>query len=165
VDAAAVAAQLENAEDGNDALAKFLSQHRLVAEEVITPAVKVIRKRNEARQSGQPAASLIAELVSRGGVELEVLLCGILDRSKFAYLPLEYYDVDRQIVRMLPETITLGRLIVPFDIVSRTMMIAVANPFDSVGKEAVQQLLDYNIQWHLASPEAVSKALADAYRR
>jgi hypothetical protein len=88
-----------------------------------------------------------------------------LDRAKFAYLPLEYYDIDRQIVRMLPETVTLGRLIVPFDIVSRTMMVALANPFDSVGKEAVQQLLDYNIQWHISSPEAVSKALTDAYRR
>ena len=124
-----------------------------------------IRKRNGARQSGQPSASLISELVARGGVDLESLLSGILDRSKFAYLPLEYYDVDRQIVKMLPESVTLGRLIIPFDIISRTMMVALANPFDVVGKEAVQHLLDYNIQWHLASPAAVSKALTDAYRR
>jgi len=165
VDSASIAAQLDNAEDGNDALAKFLGQHRLVPEDVLTPALMAIRKRNGARQSGQPSASLIAELVARGGVDLEHLLCGILDRSKFAYLPLEYYDVDRQIVKMLPESVTLGRLIIPFDIISRTMMIALANPFDVLGKEAVQQLLDYNIQWHLASPEAVSKALADAYRR
>ena len=98
-------------------------------------------------------------------MELENLLCGILNRSKFAYLPIEYYDVDRQIVKMLPESVTLGRLIVPFDIISRTMMIAVANPFDAVGKDAVQQLLDYNIQWHLSSPEAICKVLTDSYRR
>jgi len=165
VDATAIASKLEKSDDGNDALAKFLAQHRLVTDDVLNPALKAIRKKNEARETGQPAASLIAELVARGGLELETLLCGILDRSKFAYLPLEYYDVDRQIVRMLPDTVTLGRLIIPFDIVSRTMMVALANPFDSVGKEAVQQLLDYNIQWHLASPEAVSRALADAYRR
>lgn len=165
VDAAAIASQLDAAEDGNDALAKFLGQHRLVSEDVLTPALMSVRKRNGARQSGQPAASLIAELVVRGGLDLENLLNGILDRSKFAYLPIEYYDVDRQIVKMLPESVTLGRLIVPFDIISRTMMVALANPFDSVGKEAVQQLLDYNIQWHLASPDAVSKVLADSYRR
>ena len=165
VDSASIAAQLEGAEDGNDALAKFLGQHRLVSEDVLTPALMAIRKRNGARQSGQPSASLISELVARGGVELESLLCGILDRSKFAYLPLEYYDVDRQIVKMLPESVTLGRLIIPFDNISRTMMVALANPFDVVGKEAVQQLLDYNIQWHLASPASVSKALTDAYRR
>jgi hypothetical protein len=165
VDSAAIASQLETSGDGNDALAKFLSQHRLVPEDVLTPTLMAIRKRNGAREAGMPSVSLIGELVARGGVELEALLSGILDRSKFAYLPIEYYDVDRQIVKMLPESVTLGRLIVPFDIISRTMMVALANPFDVVGKEAVQQLLDYNIQWHLASPAAVSKVLVDAYRR
>ena len=164
-DSAAIAAQLETAEDGNDALARFLGQHRLVPEDVLTPALMAIRKRNAARQSGQVSASLIAELVARGGVDLESLLNGILNRSKFAYLPLEYYDVDRNIVKMLPESVTLGRLIIPFDIISRTMMVALANPFDVVGKDAVQQLLDYNIQWHLAAPEVISKVLTDAYRR
>jgi hypothetical protein len=107
---------------------------------------------------------LIGEIVTRGAVDMEQLLCGILERSKFAYIPLEYYEIDRQIVRMLPESLTLGRLIVPFDIISRTMMVALANPFDAEGKQAVQQLLDYNVQWHLASPEAIVKVLNDAYR-
>ena len=40
-------------------------------------------------------------------------------------------------------------------------MIAMANPFDAHGKEAVQQLLDYNVQWHLASPQAISKVLRE----
>ena len=67
-------------------------------------------------------------------------------------------------VRMLPEELTLGRLIVPFDVMSRTLMVALANPFDGSGKEAVQQLLDYNIQWHLASPAAIAKTLGEVYR-
>jgi len=95
---------------------------------------------------------------------LESLLCGILDRSKFAYIPLDCYEVDRQVVKMLPESITLGRLIVPFDLISRTIMIATANPFDAQGKEAVQQLLDYNIQWHVAAPASIAKVLRDTYR-
>ena len=95
---------------------------------------------------------------------MELLLSGILDRSKFAYIPLEYYEVDRAVVRMLPEDITLGRLIVPFDVMSRTLMVAMANPFDGEGKEMVQQLLDYNIQWHIASPFAISKVLAETYK-
>ncbi len=165
VDSAAVAAQLASADDGNDALVKFLGQYRLVAEDVVTPALMAIRKKNSARPAGQPSASLIDEMVTRGGVDLDQLLCGMLDRAKCAYIPLEYYDVDRQIVKMLPEAITLGRLILPFDIVSRTMMIALANPFDAVGKDAVQQLLDYNIQWHLASPGAVIKVLNETFRR
>jgi tetratricopeptide (TPR) repeat protein len=159
-----VDARLASAGDGNEALMRFLLQHRLAPDDVVRQALTITRKKNKERGPQQVASSLIDEIVTRGSVNLEELLCGILDRAKFAYIPLEHYEIDRQIVRMLPENLTLGRLIVPFDIISRTMMVAVANPFDADGKQAVQQLLDYNVQWHLASPAALLKVLNDAYR-
>jgi tetratricopeptide (TPR) repeat protein len=162
--AGSVDARLQNASDGNEPLMRFLLQHRLAPDDVVRQALTVTRKKNKDRAPQMVASSLIGEIVTRGAVDMEQLLCGILERSKFAYIPLEYYEIDRQIVRMLPESLTLGRLIVPFDIISRTMMVALANPFDAEGKQAVQQLLDYNVQWHLASPEAIVKVLNDAYR-
>jgi tetratricopeptide (TPR) repeat protein len=164
VDSATVAARLEQCDDGNEALVRFLIQHKLASPDVVNQSITIVRKKNRDRAAQHVASSLIDEIVTRGQVDLEQLLCGILDRSKFAYIPLENYEIDRQIVKMLPDSLTLGRLIVPFDILSRTMMIAVANPFDAAGKEAVQQLLDYNIQWHLASPAAIIKVLSDAYK-
>lgn len=151
-------------EDGNDALAKFLIQNRLVGEELVQSMLARVHKKNAGLTPDQLGASLIDEIVRRGGGDLEALLSGILDRTKFAYVPLEYYEIDRQVVKMLPETITLHRLMVPFDVMSRTLMIATANPFDAPGKQAVQQLLDYSIQWHLASPQAIMKVLSEAYR-
>jgi hypothetical protein len=148
----------------NEALAKFLVQNRLVPEEIVVSAAERVAKKNAARKVGTIGNSLIDEICRRGSIETETLLSGMLDRSKFAYIPLEYYDVDRAIVKMLPEEITLSRLIVPFDVMSRTLMVAMANPFDADGKQTVQQLLDYNIQWHLASPEAINRVLAEAYR-
>jgi len=151
-------------DDGNEPLAKFLIQHRLVTEEVASSAMERVTKKNKNLAPNVLGASLIDEICRRGAIELDVLLAGILDRSKFAYIPLEYYDVDRSIVKMLPESLTIGRLMVPFDILSRTVMIATVNPFDSLGKEAVQQLLDYNVQWHLVSPQAMFKVLGETYR-
>lgn len=152
------------ADDGNDSMAKFLIQHRIAPENVVNAALDHVRRVNRNLSGEALADSLIDEIVKSRVVDLETLLGGILDRTKFAYIPLEYYDVDRQIVKMLPESLTLGRLIVPFDIMSRTIMIAMANPFDAPGKEAVQQLLDYNIQWHLAAPSALAQVLREAYR-
>lgn len=160
----AVVEKLQGGNDGNEALMRFLTQHRIAPEDVARQAMGITRKKNQERKPQQIASSLIDEIVTRGSIDLELVLSGILDRSKFAYIPLEYYEMDRQIVRMLPEALTLGRLIVPFDIISRTIMIAMANPFDADGKQAVQHLLDYNIQWHLASPAAIMKVLNDVYR-
>jgi tetratricopeptide (TPR) repeat protein len=160
----AVAAKLAGQADGNDALAKFLIQHKFVTEEVVSSALERVQKRNRELGANAIASSLIDEICRRGSVELDQLLCGIIDRSKFAYIPLEYYDVDRSVVKMLPDSLTLGRLMVPFDVMSRTIMIAVANPFDGVGKQAAQQLLDFNVQWHLAQPRAIMKVLSEAHR-
>jgi len=74
------------------------------------------------------------------------------------------YDTDRQIAPMLPEVLTLGRLFVPFDLVSRTMMVACCNPFDSAGRDAVQQSVDYTVSWYLARPSSIVKTLQSVYR-
>jgi tetratricopeptide (TPR) repeat protein len=161
-DANGAAVKLDS--DGNDALAKFLIQHRLAPEETVKACLERVVKINKSAGPSALAASLIDEIAKSGMTSLENLLCGILDRSKFAYIPLDCYEVDRQVVKMLPESISLARLIVPFDLISRTIMIATANPFDAQGKEAVQQLLDYNIQWHVAAPGPISKVLREAYR-
>lgn len=166
VRAAAIAPDLESklADDGQEPLAKFLIQHRIAPEEVVSSALERVQKRNKELKPNSLGASLIDEVCRRGAMELEHVLSGILERSKFAYIPLEYYEVDRSVIKMLPESLTLGRLIVPFDIISRTVMVATVNPFDAAGKQAVQQLLDYNVQWHLAAPQAIFKALSETYR-
>ena len=152
------------ADDGNEPLAKFLIQHRLATEEIVSSALERVRKKNKDLAPNVIAPSLIDEICRRGSIEVDTVLAGIVDRSKFAFIPLHYYDVDRAIVKMLPESLTIGRLMVPFDVLSRTIMIATANPFDAVGKEAVQQLLDYHVQWHLAPPQAIVKVLNETYR-
>ena len=160
----AVEAKLAEQSDGNEALAKFLIQHRLATEEVVSSALERVQKKNKTLAAGSLAISLIDEICRRGAVEIETLLGGILDRAKFAYIPLEYYEVDRSVVKLLPDSLTLGRLMVPFDVLSRTMMIAIANPFDAIGKEAAQQLLDYNVQWHIAQPRSIMKVLSEVHR-
>ena len=154
-------------DDGNDPLAKFLIQHKLATVDAVHSALAKVRRANKSRQiSGEQEIndSLIGELVFSGVAELETLLGTIISRQKIAYIPLEHYDIDRQIVKMFPDQMTLGRLIVPFDLVSRTIMIATVNPLDASGKTAVQRMVDYHTQWYLCSPEALTKALRDAYR-
>lgn len=151
-------------DDGNEALVKFLLLHRIAPQEVVKSSNERVSKKNKDLAPNTMAHSLLDEVVRRAGLDLDTTLSTIVDRSKVAYIPLEYYEVDRQVVKMLPDSLTLGRLIVPFDLMSRTLMVAMANPFDVLGKNAVQKLLDFNIQWHLASPAAITKVLSETYR-
>lgn len=155
------------APDANESLARFLIQYRMAGREAIDDALCQVHSINAKLQAfpNKPgvAASLLGELI-KNGADAGELLTTILDRTKFAYIPLEHYDIDRQIVKMLPESLTLGRRIVPFDLVSRTLFVAVDNPFDNSAKLIVQQSVDYHVLWHLALPETLDRILRETYR-
>ena len=151
-------------ERGDDHLAKFLIVQQLFAEEEVNAAHETVKVANKDLQGQALAVSMLEELCKDNPVQLDAVLSALIDRTKFAYVPLEYYDTDRQIAPMLPEYLTLGRLFVPFDLVSRTMMVACCNPFDSAGRDAVQQSVDYTVSWYLARPSAIVKSLQGIYR-
>ena len=151
-------------EHGTDQLAKFLIVQQLFPEEEVKPALETVEKINKELPPQTIAASLLDHLCRENIDKSENILSALIDRTKFAYVPLEYYDVDRQIAPMLPEYLTLGRLFIPFDLVSRTMMVACCNPFDAAGREAVQQSVDYTVMWYLARPSAIMKTLQGVYR-
>jgi hypothetical protein len=152
------------ADHGDDHLAKFLIVQQLFDEKVVAAALENVKGLNKDLSGRALAVSLLDVLCKENVDCLEKVLSALIDRTKFAYVPLEYYDVDRQIARMLPDNLTLGRLFLPFDLISRTIMIACCNPFDAAGRDAVQQSLDYTVTWYLARPSAIIKALQDVYR-
>lgn len=158
------------ADDGNEPFARFLIGQRLVPEEDVLAALARVRQFNgrlgtaDGGGANSLAVSLLDEVARGTGRPADDLLSGMIDATKFGFIPLEHYDIDRAIVRLLPESLTLRRLMVPFDIVSRTVMIALCNPFDAPAKEAAQSQLDYNVQWYLARPTALTRVLRDAYR-
>lgn len=153
-----------SAERGDEQLAKFLVMQQLVAEEELRAALETTTQLNKDLSGQALAASLLDKVFRQETDRLDGALSQLIDRTKFAYVPLEYYDVDRQIARMLPDYLTLGRLFVPFDLISRTIMVACCNPFDAAGRDAVQQSLDYTVTWYLARPSAIMKCLGDIYR-
>ncbi len=154
----------EDTEMGNDQLAKFLIVQQLFPEEEVTAALASVKESNKNLKGNMLPDSLLLRLCDGDEKRCEKVLSALIDRTKFAYIPLEYYDIDRQVVRMLPDELTVGRLFVPFDLVSRTIMVAVCNPFDAAAREAVQQSLDYSVTWYLARPAAVIKTLQDIYK-
>ena len=151
-------------ERGDDHLAKFLVMQQLFAEDEVNRGLESVTQLNRDLSGQALATSLLEKICGDDQEKLDRSLSQLIDRTKFAYVPLEYYDVDRQVARMLPDHLTLGRLIVPFDLISRTIMVACCNPFDAAGREAVQQSLDYTVSWYLARPAAIVKALQDIYR-
>jgi hypothetical protein len=153
----------QDLEQGNEQLAKFLIVQQMFSEEEVRGVLAELKETNQSG-SEQLAPSLIDRLCKGNERKMESVLSALIDRTKFAFVPLEHYDIDRQVARMLPDELTMSRLFVPFDLISRTIMIAVCNPFDSAAREEVQQSLDYTVTWYLAKPTAILKTLQDIHK-
>src|SRR5207253_1659320 len=96
-------------ERGDDHLAKFLIVQQLFGEEEVNAALEAAKTANKDLVQHTMATSMLEELCEGKPEQLDAVISALIDRTKFAYVPLEYYDTDRQIAPMLPEYLTLGR--------------------------------------------------------
>ena len=94
------------------------------------------------------------------------LLC---EKSRLSFLPLDRYDVDIELARGFPRELCQRWCILPFDRLSKTVLVATANPFN---KQAVLDLEETNSErenahrflWYVASPTELVKILRKVFR-
>jgi tetratricopeptide (TPR) repeat protein len=168
--AAGVAAPLSSSpskpqphEDGNRALAEVLIAEKILTPQAVEPLLRRIASAPLVTAEGVAPPNLLQLLLDDQLVKLEDMLTLFVDRSGLPYLPLSTYDVDRDAVCLLPRDICLEKCMVPFDLISRSVLIAVANPFDMGARSQAEVMLAYNVFWYLTSPEEIHAALRRAH--
>ncbi|MDX2226780.1 MAG: hypothetical protein SFY92_06805 [Verrucomicrobiae bacterium] len=149
--------------DPNEPFIKYLAKQGTIAQDKLDSLAKRASGLMP-KVPGEIGAPLIDIMAEQKIMSVDQSINFLIDRTKIGYVPLDHYDVDRNIVKLLPQEITCNRLIVPFDKISRTMMVALVNPFDEVGRQAVQQNLEYNIHWYLTSPQGMIRILKQIYK-
>ncbi len=140
----------------------------MIAEKLLTPqAVEPLVKRltsGPANSGESPTPLVLAQLlIEEQLVKQDDILTVLVDRSGLPYLPLSTYDVDRDAVCLLPRDICFEKCIVPFDLISRSVLIATANPLDTAARSQAEVMLAYNVFWYVTSPEEIHAALRRAH--
>jgi len=150
-------------EDGTKALIDALIAEKLLTPQAVEPLIK--RLSSASANSGEnPTPVVLAQLlIDEQLIKPEDLLSFMVDRSGLPYLPLSTYDVDRDAVCLLPRDICFEHCIVPFDLISRSVLIATANPFDTTARNQAEVMLAYNVFWYVTSPEEIHVALRRAH--
>ena len=74
----------------------------------------------------------------------------ISDKSRVAYLPLEKYELDIELARSFPADVCRRWCVLPFDRMSKSILVATANPFN---QQAAKELAEATHE----SPALVSR--------
>jgi hypothetical protein len=106
----------------------------------------------------------IQVLADKGILPVERSLKLLSDKSRAAYLPLDHYDVDLDLARGFPMATCLRWCILPFDRMSKSVLVATANPFNQQAAKELAQATSSRVLWYLASPAELLKHLRKVFR-
>jgi len=106
----------------------------------------------------------IHNLAERQIMPVEKSLVVLAERSRLAFLPLDRYEVDGDLIRTAPRDVCLRWCVVPFDRMSKSVMVATANPFNKQAAADLEAGIKGRILWYLASPAELLRILAKSFR-
>jgi len=88
----------------------------------------------------------------------------LADRSRLAYMPLDRYELDIELVRSSSREICQRWCVAPFDKMSKSVLVATANPFNKQAAADLEASLKHRLLWYLATPADLIRVLGKAYR-
>jgi tetratricopeptide (TPR) repeat protein len=112
----------------------------------------------------QAVEPFIQALHDRGILPVEKSLKLLSDKSRTAYLPLEKYDVDIDLTRGFPADVCRRWCVLPFDRMSKAILVATANPFNQQAVKELSQTTPHRLVWYLVPPADLLVNLRKAFR-
>lgn len=118
-------------------------------------------------QNYQPSDVLepfIQTLADKGIVPVDKSLKLLVEKSRMAYLPMEHYDVDLDVSRSVPAELCRRWCILPFDRMSKTLLVATTNPYNRIVSRELMSEKNARILFFLAPPVEITSNLKKIFR-
>jgi len=106
----------------------------------------------------------IHNLAERKILPVEQSLKILTDRSRLAFVPLDRYEVDLDLLRSASREICQRWCVAPFDRMSKATMVATANPFNKQAMADMEEKLRSRLLWYLAMPQDLLRFIGKIFR-
>ena len=126
---------------------------------VITP-----KQLEEALTYQRTHGGLLGQVLTQLGfaTEEEIALA-LTAQYGFPYLPLENYELDDTMVRLIPEHVARQYCVIPIDRVGNALTVSMADPSNIQAIEDIEMLTNCVVQAFISTPSDVLKALERSY--
>jgi hypothetical protein len=113
---------------------------------------------------GRVVEPFIQVLADRGILPVDKSLKVLCDKSRFAFLPLQSYDIDMDLARSFPSETCQRWCVLPFDRMSKSVLVATANPFNQQAAKELAGATPNRLLWYLVPPTDLLSNLRKAFR-
>jgi hypothetical protein len=98
-------------------------------------------------------------LAERGLVPVERSLKLLIERVRLPFIPLEMYDLDVEVARSFPRETCLRWCILPFDRMSKSVLVATVNPFNQQATWEMENATKSHLIWYLTHPGELKRLI------
>ncbi len=106
----------------------------------------------------------IQVLNDKGLLPIDRSLKLICERSRMGFLPLDKYDIDIELARSFPRDLCQRWCILPFDRMSKSVLVATANPFNKQAAWDLENATQNRVLWYMSPPAELVKAVRKMFR-
>jgi len=103
-------------------------------------------------------------LIDLGHVTEEEVALALTAQYGFPYLPLDNYEIDREVTQLVPEHVARQYCLIPIDRIGNALTVAMADPSNSQAIEDIEILTNCVIQTFVSTPSHIQKAIARCYK-
>lgn len=82
----------------------------------------------------------------------------------FAYLPLGNYEIDQDLIKLIPERVAKQYCLMPVDKISNSLTIVMCNPLNSQAIEDIETLSACNVQVFVSTTSDIKQAIDKYYK-
>jgi hypothetical protein len=119
----------------------------------------------DAMQSpGDVVEPFIQLLANKAILPMEKSLRVLVDKCRVGLIPLERYDIDMELARSFPVDVCRRWCVLPFDKMSKSVLVATANPFNPQAAKELSEATHNRILWYVAPPVEIVKNLRKVFR-
>ncbi len=135
-------------------LGELLVERRIITPEQLQGALKV--------QQGK-GGLLTQILVTLGHTTEEAVAQAVTAEYGLPYLPLKSYQIDPQLLKLIPENVARQYCLIPIDQIGDTLTIAMADPLNTRVVEDIEMLSRCSVQVFVSTGSEVMEAIQRSY--
>ena len=158
---ATVPATSANVDDGRKSLQKVFVESKIISAgdfDLCCPVVDLTLTPPDVEEP------FIQKLHDRGILPLEKSLKLLSDKARMAFMALDRYDADLDLTRGFPVEVCRRWCVLPFDRMSKSILVATANPFNQQAAKELAEATTHRLLWYVASPVEITVNLRKAFR-
>ncbi len=102
-------------------------------------------------------------IVSLGFAKEEDIAQALTVQYGFPYLPLECYDINPEVVRLIPENVASQYNLVAIDRIGDLLTVAMSNPLNYQAVEDIETLTKYKVQVFVSTMTDINNVILKQY--